>query len=91
MLFELYNEPFNVSWDIWRSGGATTGGWQAAGMQQLYDAVRASGAKNLVIIGGLDFAYDLSGVPANRIGGYNILYATHPYNYGGKMGTESWD
>ena len=33
-------------------------------MQQLYDTVRATGAQNLVIIGGLNWAYDLSGVPA---------------------------
>ena len=32
-----------------------------------------------MIIGGLNYAFDLSGVPSNRISGYNILYATHPY------------
>ena len=77
--FELYNEPHDVGWDVWRNGGTTFQGWQAVGMQQLYDAVRATGAQNLVVIGGLDWAYDLSGVPANRINGYNIVYATHPY------------
>jgi hypothetical protein len=59
-------------------------------MQQLYDAVRAAGANNLVVAGGLSYAYDLSGVPAHRIVGYNILYATHPYNSGGKSPT-TWD
>ena len=29
--------------------------------------------KSLVVIGGLNWAYDLSGVPANRIAGYNIV------------------
>lgn len=80
VLFELYNEPHDVSWQVWKSGGMTSAGFRAAGMQQLYDAVRAAGADNLVIIGGLDWAYDLSGVPSNRIDGYNIVYATHPYN-----------
>jgi len=79
VMFELYNEPHDVSWQVWKFGGDTGQGWQAAGMQQLYDTVRATGAQNLVIIGGLDWAYDLSGVPANRIAGYNIAYATHPY------------
>ena len=79
VLFELYNEPHDVSWDIWKSGGSSAG-FQVAGMQQLYDAVRATGADNLVVIGGLSYAYDLSGVPDHRITGYNILYATHPYN-----------
>jgi hypothetical protein len=79
VLFELYNEPHNLSWQLWRSGGATVDGFEAVGMQALYDAVRATGAQNLVIVGGLAWAYDLSGVPANRIDGTNILYATHPY------------
>ena len=80
VIFELYNEPHDVSWTTWKSGGTTSDGFQAVGMQQLYNTVRATGAQNLVIIGGLDWAYDLSGVPANRIEGYNIVYATHPYN-----------
>lgn len=90
VLFELYNEPHDVAWGIWKSGGMA-GGFQVAGMQQLYQAVRATGANNLVVIGGLDFAYDLSGVPSNRIEGYNILYATHPYNNSGEKKPGSWD
>jgi hypothetical protein len=79
VMFELYNEPHDVPWNVWKSGG-NVGGFQVAGMQQLYDAVRTgAGADNLVLIGGLDWAYDLSQVPANRIAGYNIVYATHPY------------
>jgi aryl-phospho-beta-D-glucosidase BglC (GH1 family) len=76
--FELYNEPHDVSWDVWKSGGMT-GGFMVVGMQELYDTVRAAGANNLVIIGGLNYAYDLSGVKTHRISGYNIAYATHPY------------
>jgi endoglucanase len=93
VLFELYNEPHDVSWQVWKSGGMTSAGFRAAGMQQLYDAVRAAGAHNLVIIGGLDWAYDLSGVPVHRIDGYNIVYATHPYNTPHRQPTawhESW-
>ncbi len=80
VMFELYNEPHGVLWSVWKSGGVTSAGWQAVGMQQLYDTVRATGAQNLVLIGGLNWAYDLSGVTANRIDGYNIVYASHPYN-----------
>jgi hypothetical protein len=79
VLFELYNEPHDVSWPVWRDGGASGDGFQVAGMQQLYDAVRAAGANNLVIAGGLDFAYDLRGVPQYRLAGNNIVYASHPY------------
>ncbi len=78
VLFELYNEPNTIAWNVWQSGGNASG-FQIAGMQQLYDAVRAAGAENLVLIGGLAWASDLSGVPDHRVSGYNILYATHPY------------
>ena len=92
VLFELYNEPHDVTWDVWLYGGATGDGWQAAGMQQLYDTVRATGANNLVVIGGLDWAYDLSGVPAHRVDGYNIAYATHPYDgSGSERRSKFWD
>jgi hypothetical protein len=90
VVFELYNEPHDVPWEVWRSGGPSGDGFTVTGMQALYDAVRETGAHNLVIIGGLRFAYDLSGVPQNRIHGYNIVYATHPYNYADKQ-QPAWD
>jgi endoglucanase len=79
VLFELYNEPHDITWEVWLNGGSA-GNFTAVGMQQLYDTVRATGAKNLVIAGGLDWAYDLSGVATHRIQGENIMYATHPYS-----------
>ncbi|HVV48552.1 MAG TPA: glycoside hydrolase family 5 protein [Polyangia bacterium] len=91
VLFELYNEPHDVPWNVWKSGGMTSGGWIAVGMQQLYDAVRGAGADNLVVIGGLDFAFDLSGIPSYRISGYNILYATHPYGGTADEGPSGWN
>ncbi|MGA7120517.1 MAG: glycoside hydrolase family 5 protein [Polyangiaceae bacterium] len=80
VLFELYNEPHGITWDLWLNGGQS-GGYAVAGMQQLYDAVRGAGANNVVIAGGLDWAYDLSGVGpgASYVQGYNVMYATHPY------------
>jgi len=85
VMFELYNEPYDISWSVWKNGGDSGNGFQAVGMQQLYDTVRDAGADNLVIVGGVHWAYDLSGVPSNRIDGYNIVYATHLYNFGDKQ------
>jgi hypothetical protein len=85
VIFELYNEPHDVTWDVWKNGGPSGDGFTVAGMQALYDAVRDAGAHNLVIIGGLRHAFDLSGVPQNRIKGYNIAYASHPYNFTDKQ------
>ncbi len=91
VLFELYNEPHDIPWNVWKSGGMTSGGWVAAGMQQLYDAVRGANADNLVVIGGLSYAYDLSQVPMYRISGYNILYASHPYGGSPERGPTTFD
>lgn len=91
VLFELYNEPHDVPWQVWKVGGSTGMGWTVTGMQQLYDAVRATGAENLVIIGGLNWAYDLSQVPDYKIAGYNIMYATHPYGGPSDRAPSTWD
>jgi hypothetical protein len=84
VLFELYNEPHDITWDVWLSGGQV-GRFVAAGMQLLYDAVRGTGAHNVVVAGGRSWAYDLSAVGPNgvHIDGYNIMYATHPYSTSG--------
>ena len=58
-------------------------GFQAIGMQALLDAVRATGAQNIVLVGGLDCAYDLSGIAKGfaleEKGGNGIIYSTHIY------------
>jgi endoglucanase len=89
VLFELYNEPKNIPWDVWLGGGSVDG-FTAVGMQQLYDAIRSTGATNLVIAGGISWAYDLSGVPDYPIQGEGIMYATHPYDWPDKMPSD-WD
>jgi hypothetical protein len=89
VMFELYNEPQIIPWNVWRDGG-TVDGWTAAGMQQLYDAVRSTGANNIVFVGGINWAFDLSGVSSNKLNGVNIVYVTHPYDQGGKQ-PANWD
>ncbi len=65
-------------WDCWLNGCGInqylTGGspytlplaWNAVGMQPLVNAVRATGAKNPIMVGGLDWANDLSGWLTHR-------------------------
>ena len=92
VLFELYNEPHDVPPSVWLSGGK--GGqadYTAAGMQQLHDAVRSAGASNLVIVGGLNWAFDLSHVTDFAVKGFNILYATHPYNNAAERQPGKWN
>ena len=87
VLFDVYNEPHGVPWTMWRNGGPcaeetkqTVVAYPAAGMQQLYDTVRKTGAENIVIVGGLSWAYDEFGVPHGfAIRGHNVVYDCHVY------------
>jgi len=83
VLFDLYNEPRDVSWDIWRHGGNVEEDgrtYHSPGMQVLYDTVRATGAKNVVMVAGLDWGYDLSGVLRGyALVGEGIAYEAHIY------------
>ena len=58
-------------------------GFHSVGVQALVDAVRDMGAKNVVVCGGLDWAYDLSGVAdgyaLDERGGNGLIYSTHIY------------
>ena len=92
IIFGLYNEPHDVSWEIWRNGGTVTDkapqwsrnpkpiNYESVGMQRLYEVVRTVGAENIVTVSGLDWGYDLSGLlKGHALEGRNILYETHPY------------
>lgn len=58
--FDLYNEPHDISWKCWRDGCTMPGGWRAAGMQTLVDAVRRTGAVQPIIAAGPRWGTDLS-------------------------------
>jgi hypothetical protein len=104
VLFDLYNEPHDVSWDVWLNGGEITDTpntrrsgppkeFHAVGMQQLLDTVRATGARNVVVAGGLEWAYDFSGILAGRQlsdpQGHGVIYANHCYDNKGDS-VENW-
>ncbi|HBR93335.1 MAG TPA: hypothetical protein DEA90_04135 [Opitutae bacterium] len=105
VLFDIINEPHEISWEVWRNGGFVADntdeynqagfldettmqanrGFESPGMQALVDAVRITGAKNIIIAGGLDWAYDLSGIlngyALEDAEGNGIMYSTHIYNW----------
>ncbi len=92
VLFDLYNEPSHVDWDEWYHGGpitetdqktGTTLTYDAVGLPALVTAIRATGAKNVIVAGGINWAYELEGiVPGRELqdpAGNGIIYAVHPY------------
>jgi hypothetical protein len=83
VLFELYNEPHDISWDEWRNGSG-----ELAGMQPMLDAIRQAGADQIVLVGGLDWAYDLSGI-GSGLSGENIAYVSHVYDFPNKQ-PDNW-
>lgn len=61
VVFDLFNEPYpdratattTQAWQCWRDGGSCPGiGYEVAGMQDLVDSVRGTGATNLILAGG---------------------------------------
>jgi hypothetical protein len=96
VMFDLYNEPADVTWDCWRSGCLTSSGWRAAGMQALIDDVRATGAKQPILAGGLSYAEDLSGWRSHPLydPAHQLAASVHVYNEGPGSGCHAvgcWD
>ena len=92
VLFELYNEPHDISWSCWRNGCTTSDGWQTAGMQQMLNAVRSTGATNVVLAGGLGWSSDLSQWLAHRPNdsAHQLAAAFHTYNFSGCNTQSCW-
>ena len=102
VLFDILNEPHGISWDEWRDGGKLAGEKRedavdenteakdvtdSIGMQALVNVVRETGAKNIIIAGGLDWAYTLTGIlegyALKDASGNGIMYSTHIYPWKG--------
>lgn len=79
--FDLFNEPHDITDAVWRNGGMVLSGgarYQSPGMQALYDAIRASGASNLVFASGPNWAASFPAA-APLTGTRNLVYAAHAY------------
>jgi endoglucanase len=88
-IFDLFNEPNSINWTCWRDGCDVTSGdgtWRVAGMQSLVTAVRTTGATNVIMLGGLNFSNDITGLlppyrpsdPANQLAASFHVYIDNP-------------
>ena len=104
VIFDLFNEPFpdfannfsnpTAAWTCLRDGGTCTGiSYQVAGMQSLVNAVRATGATNVIMVPGLAFTNDLSQWltfrPNDQTG--NLIGSWHSYNFNTCVTQACWD
>jgi endoglucanase len=93
VIFDLFNEPYPerasgseaAGWRCWLRGGhACKGiGYQVAGMQTLVSAIRAAGARNVIMIGGLGYANDLTRWLKTRPAdpAHNLAASWHSYDF----------
>jgi len=101
-VFDLFNEPYpdratstlTQAWTCWRDGGTCPGiSYSVAGMQTLISAVRAAGAQNVILLGGLAYSNDmtqwLTFKPSDPAG--NLAASWHSYNFNLCVTSSCWD
>ncbi|HEX7737108.1 MAG TPA: cellulase family glycosylhydrolase [Ktedonobacteraceae bacterium] len=100
VIFDLYNEPHDISWACWKngstaaqSGDCSNVGFAVAGMQTLINTVRATGATNVLMLGGLAWSNDLSSWLANKPTDpqNNLVASVHIYNFNSCSNSGCWD
>jgi endoglucanase len=85
---------FALTWDCWRAGGcaAPASGdrqavdgrtFTAVGLPALVNTIRATGAKQPIMLGGVDYSSDLREWLANRPADKQVIASFH--NYGGHL------
>jgi len=94
VIFDLFNEPYpeqanhsveTAGWRCWLHGGRDCVGisYRAAGMQTLVNAVRSTGANNVIMLGGIwwsnDLSHWLSYEPVDPL--HNLAASWHSYNF----------
>ena len=85
LIYEMFNEPQNHAtpdgWSVWRDGGpaAHNQGTPAVGHQAVLDAIRATGARNVVVADAGQFGQRLDGSPLVHDPLGQVAYGVHPY------------
>lgn len=87
VLFDLYNEPHDVGWQCWEWGcdvvDPVVGTYRAAGMRELVAAVRSTGARQPVLLGGIGWARNLNHwlghLPPDPV--HAEVASNHTYNF----------
>ena len=109
VIFDLFNEPYasratgsaTSGWQCWLNGGTCAGiSYQVAGMQSMVNAVRSTGASNVIMLGGEEYANDL-GTPGSASDpsilnvlptdpDHNLAVSWHSYNFNTCSSQSCW-
>jgi hypothetical protein len=98
---------FTLTWDCWNKGGISCGAGAPAqhdlqspfdghrfvvtGMAALVQAVRSAGANQPIMLGGLEYANDLTGWLANRPDDAQLVASFHTYQFNRCKDARCWD
>jgi endoglucanase len=102
VIFDLFNEPYpeaadhgneTEGWQCWLRGGSCAGiPYRVAGMQSLVRAVRSTGAGNVIMLGGLAWANDLTGwlshMPSDP--DHDLVASWHSYSFNACRARSCW-
>lgn len=93
VIFDLFNEPHDVSWSCWLNGCMTSTGYRAVGIQSLVDTVRSTGASQPIMVEPLGWGGDLSGLLANAPvdPDHQLVASVHIYNTSACNTVSCWD
>jgi len=104
VIFDLFNEPYpeqadhnieSEGWKCWLHGGSDCVGipYKVAGMQSMVNAVRSTGANNVLMLGGLEWSNDLSHWLAYEPvdPDHNLAASWHSYNFNACSTTTCWN
>ena len=75
VLYGLFNEPTDSQG---RLGRLTWAGWKPL-LEEMVGIARANDPSSVVVVAGLDWAYELRDVLANPLDAPAVAYASHPY------------
>jgi endoglucanase len=102
VIFDLFNEPYperaagaseGEGWRCWLHGGRCAGiSFREAGMQTLVDEIRATGARNVIMLGGLEYSNDLTQWLAHEPAdsARNLAASWHSYNFNACVTRSCW-
>jgi hypothetical protein len=87
VILDIFNEPMDETWAVWKNGGTGNNGLQSVGMQALVNSIRSlpnSMSNNLIWAEGPYIAGTLDQLDQYQLSGTNIEYSYHhvPFDNG---------